>query len=162
MWDRMSMNQAEQHIHDRVARHIAETRFPFPDQTDWPEDYQTIVNAGNPQAATRFRGHEHSPDILVVDGNGIPREIGEVEMTIRPEIVPRLTISSMSAPMIPQSDVRHFFLYVPVDLAERALQFVTSYRISIAGLRTFDIDEHDVIHIYPVETKGHDKDHRRT
>lgn len=158
----MSMSNADKAIHDRVARYIAETRFPFPDQTDWPEGYQTIVNAGNPQAAVTFRGRQHAPDILVVDDRQIPREIGEVEMEIRPEIVPRITTSSMAAPMIKDAGVRHFFLYVPVELGERAAEFIENYRLSVAGLRTFEIDDEDNIHIRPVETKGHAKDHRET
>ncbi|MEZ4521089.1 MAG: hypothetical protein R3A46_05535 [Thermomicrobiales bacterium] len=158
----MSMTDADKAIHDRVATYIAETRFPFPDQTDWPEDYQTIVNAGNPRAAGRFRGHLHYPDILVVDGNGNAREVGEVEMDIRPEISPRITMASMTAPLIPETDVRHFFLYVPVHEAERAREFIKNYRISLAGLRTFEIDDQGEIHIEPVETWGHRKDHRST
>ena len=158
----MSMSDADKAIHDRVAHHIAATRFPFPDQTDWPEGYQTIVNAGNPQAAVQYRGHQHGPDIVVIDERQIPREIGEVEMDIRPEIVPRLTVSSMAAPMIQESGVRHFFLYVPHELEEKAREFVANYRISLAGLRTFEIDDDDVIHIRPVETQGHAKDHRET
>lgn len=156
------MSDAEKSIHDRVARYIAETRFPFPDQTDWPEDYQTVVNAGNPQAAVKVKEHLHYPDIVVVDGQGVVREIGEVEMQLRPEFVPRLTIASMAAPMIPGADVRHFFLYVPAEHAEHAAEFVESYRLSLAGLRTFEIDDDDVIHIRPVETRGHAKDHRET
>lgn len=158
----MSMSAAEKSIHDRVARYIADTRFPFPDQTDWPEGYRTIVNAGNPRAAVRFRHHEHTPDIVVIDERQIPQEIGEVEMSIRPEIVPRLTISSMAAPIIPEANVRHFFLYVPLECKEAAVQLVENYRISVAGIRTFEIDEDDAIHIRPVETKGHAKDHRET
>jgi len=158
----MSKSEAEQAIHDRVARYIAETRFPFPDQTDWPEGYQTVVNAGNPQAAVQSLGRKHAPDILVVDERQIPREIGEVEMDVRPEMVPRLTVSSMAAPMIEGAGVRHFFLYVPAELEERAKEFVENYRISLAGLRTFEIDDDGVIHIRPVETRGHAKDHRAT
>lgn len=156
------MSDAEKAIHDRVARYVAETRFPFPDQTDWPEDYQTVVNAGNQQVAVKVREHMHYPDIVVLDGQGVAREIGEVEMQLRPEFVPRLTIASMAAPMIPETDVRHFFLYVPAEHAEHAAEFVESYRLSLAGLRTFEIDDDDVIHIRPVETRGHAKDHRET
>ena len=158
----MSMSDSEKAIHDRVARHVADTRFPFPDQTDWPDGYRTIVNAGNPVAAVKFRGHEHTPDILVVNERQIPREIGEIEMDLRPEIIPRLTISSLSAPVIPESGVRHFFLYVPEEISERAERFVASYRLSLAGLRAFSIDDDGTIHIRPLETRGHPKDHRET
>jgi hypothetical protein len=156
------MTNADKAIHDRVAHYIAETRFPFPDQTDWPQGYTTIVNAGNPQAAVKFRHHEHAPDILVIDERQTPREIGEVEMDIRPEMVPRLTISSMAAPIIEGTDVRHFFLYVPEEVADKALEFVKNYRISTAGVRAFAVDEEGNIHIRPLETQGHAKDHRPT
>ena len=58
--------------------------------------------------------------------------------------------------------MRHFFLYVPEDVAERAVKFVADYRISLAGLRSFAVDEDGTIHIRPLETKGHAKDHRET
>ncbi len=154
------MSKEQQQIHDRVARFIAETRFPFPDQTDWPAGYHTIVNAGNPQAAAQFGTHRYYPDILVVNESGAAREVGEVEMTIRPEIVPRITMASRTAPPIADTGVRHFFLYVPVEERDRALQFVKDYRISYAGLRTFEIAEDGTIRIDPVDTPGHEKDHR--
>jgi hypothetical protein len=58
--------------------------------------------------------------------------------------------------------VRHFFLYVPAEERERALEFVKNYRISYAGLRVFSVDEDGAIHIEPVDTPGHAKDHRET
>lgn len=158
----MSMSDSEKALHDRVARHIADTRFPFDGQADWPADYQTVVNAGNPRAATRVKGYTHFPDILVLDGQERPKEIGEVEMELRAEIVPRLTLSSMAVPFIEGSDIRHFFLYVPAEYGDQVLEFITSYRLSVAGVRTFEIDENDDIHIKPVETKGHAKDHLET
>lgn len=156
------MSDTQKAIHDRVARYIAETRFPFEGQTDWPEDYRTVVNAGNQQIATRVKGYVQYPDIMILDGKNLPREIGEVEMDLRPEFIPRLTLSSMAVPMIEDAGVRHFFLYVPAELAVKAKEFVESYRLSVAGLRTFEIDENDEIHIKPLETKGHAKDHVET
>jgi hypothetical protein len=158
----MQMEEGQKSAHDRVARFIAEHRFPFPGQTDWPADYRTVVNAGNPQAAARFGSHLHYPDILVVDGRGAPSEVGEVEMRIRPEIAPRLTLASRMAPVIPDSGVWHFFLYVPIEEGERALEFLRTYRISYAGLRTFEIDAEGRIRINAVHTPGHAKDHRET
>jgi hypothetical protein len=104
----------------------------------------------------------HYPDILVVDGRGAAREVGEVEMEIRPEIAPRLTLASRIPPVIPETGVRHFFLYVPVEEGQRALEFLRIYRISYAGLRTFEIDAEGRIHINAVDTPGHAKDHRDT
>ena len=156
------MSNNQQAVHDRVVKHVAATRFPFPDQIDWPADYRTVVNVGNPQVAVRFGGHQHPPDIVVVDAQDNLREIAEVEMDIRPEIAPRLSMSSRAAPVIPEAGVRHFFLYVPVAERERALEFVRNYRISYAGLRTFEIDDEGQIHIEPVDTPGHAQDHRST
>jgi hypothetical protein len=149
-------------VHDEVARFIGERRFPFPDQTDWPAGYRTIVNAGDRQAGAKLGNHVHYPDILVVDGRGAAREVGEVEMEIRPEIAPRLTLASRIPPVIPETGVRHFFLYVPVEEGQRALEFLRIYRISYAGLRTFEIDAEGRIHINAVDTPGHAKDHRDT
>jgi hypothetical protein len=156
------MDQEQRSLHDRVARFVAEHRFPFPDQTDWPSDYRTIVNAGDPQAAARVGGHTHAPDILVVDGRGAAREVAEIEMEVKPEIVPRLTLASRAAPPIAESGVRHFFLFVPVEQGRQALELLRTYRISYAGLRTFEVDEYGTLHIYAFDTPGHARDHRDT
>lgn len=156
------MSSSGQAVHDRVVKHIAKTRFPFEDQTDWPPDYRTIVNVGNPQVGMRSGRHTHYPDIVVVDGQGRAREVAEVEMEIKPQIAPRLSIASRGAPEIPGTGVRHFFLYVPAEQREAALEFVRNYRISYAGLRTFEVGPDGTISIEPVDTPGHAKDHRST
>jgi len=153
---------SQQSVHDRVVRHVAQTRFPFADQTDWPPDYRTIVNVGNPQVGARLGLHTHYPDIVVVDGAGQIREVAEVEMEVKPQIAPRLSVSCQAAPEIPGAGVRHFFLYVPAEQREAALEFARNYRISYAGLRTFEVAADGTITIEPVDTPGHAKDHRST
>lgn len=155
----MTDSQLNRRDHDRVVDFIARNRFPFPEQTDWPPDYQTIVNVPEQKFPIHGRDNPVYPDIVVVDGNGQVRETGDVAIEVRPARMPRWEMISQLTPKIGDSDVSHFFVYVPDEIAEQAHNSLQKYRISYAGLRSFRIVDGKVI-ITPVDTPGHDKDHR--
>lgn len=157
----MSNSGLTKHDHDRVVEFIARNRFPFPDQTDWPRDYRTLVNVPENKHPIHYRENAIFPDIVVVDGQGNVRETGDVELEILPTRMPRLQMISLMTPKIEDTDIRHFFLYVPDEVAEQALESLRKYRVSYAGLRSFRVEEGDII-ITPVDTPGHSKDHRES
>ncbi len=146
--------------HDNVVAHIARTRFPFPGQTTWPDDYVTLTNV-----PTRHRGipspaGEHFPDIVIVDGRGRTREIGEVEMAVDVSAVRHLRAASAAADDDTVTGVKHFFLYVPCGLEESAQRLLEENAISYAGVRGFTIGDDGAISIVPYVTPGDPYDHQ--
>src|SRR6185437_8464041 len=68
--------------HDRAVQFIAANRFPFPDQVDWPADYVTLTNQMAERRGVSSPDGMEYPDIVVVDGRGEIREIGEIEWAV--------------------------------------------------------------------------------
>jgi len=71
-----------ENVHDAVVNYIAKTRFPFPGQKTWAPDYRTLTNVPARKHGIQISGGEHFPDIVILDGTGRVREIGEVEMNV--------------------------------------------------------------------------------
>lgn len=156
----MAVPSSSEMLHDRVVQFIAKTRFPFPDQQDWPADYRTTTNVPTVTTPVKYSDSVTlTPDIVIVDGAGRVREIGEVELDLKPATLPRLVMASLSAPEVPGRGVRHFFVYVPDEIAADAARILRDNQVSYAGLRSFAV-EGDDIRIVPIETPGHAKDHR--
>ncbi|HUZ01309.1 MAG TPA: hypothetical protein VMU89_13245 [Thermomicrobiaceae bacterium] len=146
--------------HDRVAAHVAATRFPFPGQVDWPVDYRTIVNVPEPLAAIPGPNGSLYPDIVILDGTGRVREVGEVEPELGQDCVARWLAGSASADDRTETGVRHFFVYVPEGLESAARTLLDEGGVSYAGLRTYRVEADGEVTIVPVMTPGGTKDHR--
>lgn len=146
--------------HDRAVRYIAANRFPFPDQTDWPEDYVTITNAGSRLRGIPVEGGTHYPDIVIIDANDEIREVGEVETEVRDEHVHHWRIGSEASDNKTTTGVRHFFVYVPPGDEARAEQILRDNGISFSGVRTWSIEESGNVVVHPITTEGDMKDHR--
>ena len=146
--------------HDAVVAYIARMRFPFPGQTTWPDDYITLTNAPHKHRGIPSAGGEHFPDIVIVDGHGRTREIGEVEMTVDPASVARLRAGSTAADDLTPTKVRHFFVYVPSGLESDAQKMLESNGISYAGVRGFTVAADGTVSIVPFVTKGDPYDHQ--
>jgi hypothetical protein len=146
--------------HDDVVAHIARTRFPFPGQTTWPADYVTLTNVPQRRRGVPLDGIAHFPDIVIVDGTGATREIGEVEMTVDTAAVPHLRASSAAADDDTPTGVRHFFVYVPVGLEQAAQTLLDDNGISYAGVRGFAVGQDGTISIVPFVTTGDSYDHQ--
>jgi hypothetical protein len=147
-------------LHDRVARHIARTRFPFPDQTDWPETYQTIVNAGNPVFGVVIDGETAFPDIVIADETNSLRELGEVETDVSPSLVDKWTGYSKALPFNERDNCYSFFLYVPEGRQEHAVALLEGNGIPYAGVRSYRIEPDGSVRVLPFKTPGAAKDHR--
>jgi hypothetical protein len=146
--------------HDAVVAHVAGTRFPFPGQTTWPADYVTFVNAPTPKRAIAVDGRDYYPDIVIVDGTGRVREIGEVEMSVDSQAVARLKATSEAADTDTPTAVRHFFLYVPAGSEAAGQVLLDGAGISYAGVRGFAIGADGKIEIRPFVTTGDQYDHQ--
>jgi hypothetical protein len=146
--------------HDAVVAHVARTRFPFPDQTKWPADYVTLTNVPEQRRGIPFGEGEHYPDIVIVDGRGHPREIGEVEMLVDAAAVARLRAGSEAADDHTPTGVRHFFLYVPNGLESAAQALLETNGISYAGVRGFSVGADGAITVTPFVTTGDAYDHQ--
>ena len=148
--------------HDHVVNSIARTRFPFPGQTTWPADYVTLTNVPERKRAIETQAGAHYPDIVIVDGTGRVREIGEVEMTVDPSALPYLKAGSETADDKTPTKVRHFFLYVPAGQEIAAQKLLEDNGISYAGVRGFTVDANSAVKIVPFVTKGDAYDHQIT
>jgi hypothetical protein len=148
--------------HDRAVRFIAATRFPFPGQADWPADNLTVTNESERRCAIRTPAGEHYPDIVIVTDKGVVRVVGEVELEVGEAQARIWAWSSAACDNKTKTGVKHFFVYVPKGLAQRALDLLEQHRISYAGVRTWEVDEEGRIRISPVVTTGDPKDHRES
>ena len=145
---------------DRVVRIIAATRFPFVDQTDWGEDYITIMNDGG----KRFRGVMGPdgpiyPSIVITRAKTEIQEIGEVETedTVNGAQVPKWRLLSEAAGMGRRT--RKFFLYVPEGKEGTAERLLEDSSVEYAGLRTWAVRDGGLV-VTPVKTPDDPKDHR--
>jgi hypothetical protein len=147
-------------LHDAVVQHIARTRFPFAGQTTWPADYVTIVNVPEGKRAIGTETGAHYPDIVIVDGQGRTREIGEVEMSVDAAALPRLRAASAATDTDTPTGVHHFFVYVPAGHEKAAQDLLDANGLSYAGVRGFTQDADGTIRIVPFVTKGDPYDHQ--
>ncbi len=148
--------------HDKVVNYIARTRFPFPGQKTWAPDYVTLTNVPQRKRAIPIPGGEHYPDIVILDGTGRVRELGEVEMVVDLASVSYLKATSETADTDTPTKVRHFFLYVPVGQEKAAQALLEDNAISYAGLRGFSVAPDGAIKIVPFVTPGDSYDHQVT
>jgi len=149
-------------LHDRVVEFIARTRFPFAGQTTWPADYVTLTNVPMRQRGIAGTEGELFPDIVIVDGTGRVREIGEVEMTLGADVVRQLRAGSECADADTPTGVRHFFLYVPSGMERPAQKLLDDNAISYAGVRGFTVSAEGNVTIVPFVTTGDPYDHQVT
>ena len=146
--------------HDRTVRFIAASRFPFPGQTDWPPDNITLTNESERQRGIATPEGTHYPDIVIVSEAGALREIGEVETEVGEAQAKVWAWSSAASDNGTKTGVKHFFVYVPPGLEQRAVDLLNKHKISHAGVRTWSVDSDGRIHIKPIVTSGDPKDHQ--
>ena len=149
-------------LHDAVVNTIAKTRFPFPGQKHWPPDYRTLTNVPVRKHKIQIPSGEHFPDIVVLDGTGRVREVGEVEMNVSDIAAATLKATSEIADTDTATKVRHFFLYVPVCQEAAAQTLLETNGVSYAGLRGFQASADGQIKIIPFVTPGDSYDHQVT
>lgn len=140
--------------HDLVAGFIAKTRFPFPGQTTWADDYVTLVNVPERKRGIPTPAGEHFPDIVILDGTGRVREAGEIEMTVDTKSVAYWKATSETVDDDTPTKVRHFFVYVPAGQEVAAQALLEDNGISYAGVRGFTVNPDETVKIVPFVTKG--------
>ena len=148
--------------HDLVVNYIAKTRFPFPGQTTWAADYRTLTNVPERKRAIPTPAGDHYPDIVILDGTGRVRELGEVEMTVDASSLPYLKAGSETTDNDTPTKVRHFFVYVPAGKEKAAQALLEDNGISYAGVRGFTVNANGTVKIVPFVTKGDPYDHQVT
>jgi hypothetical protein len=145
--------------HDLAVEQIAATRFPFPDQIDWPSDYQTLTNIGSNCHPVQADGETYYPDIVILDGANKVAELGEVEEDLEPAHATRW--SALARLCKPSSTgARSFFVYVPAGLEARARELLEADGVSFAGVRSYSIAADGRVTVTPIVTPGDAKDHR--
>jgi len=140
-------------LRNRIARIIAVTRFPLVDQNtpDW-DNLRTYVNDEDPVKGIETPEGTIYPKIVILRRNdGEIHEVGEVEMddSVFEERVPRWRI--MSETSIKDGRVHKFYLYVPEGTEETARKLLEDNHISYAGLRTWSIENSNLV-IKPIVT----------
>jgi hypothetical protein len=147
--------------HDAVVAHVARTRFPFAGQTTWPADYQTITNVPEPRRGIDGPAGLYYPDIVILDGTGRSREIGEVELRPDPDRVPDWRAAEAAADRDTPTGVKHLFFYVPVGMEQAMVDLLDTSGISYAGVRGFAaLPDGRGIEIRPFLTPGDPYDHQ--
>jgi erythromycin esterase len=150
----------DQTLHDDVVRHGAQNRFPFPDQTDWPADYVTIVNVPEPSSVVETPEGSFYPDIVIRDGTGACREACEVELEVEESASARWRAISQACTPSKSTGVQSFFVYVPEGREAEAVAILDRNAISFAGVRGFRKESDGGVAIIPYETRGDRKDHQ--
>ncbi len=145
-------------LRDRITRIIAATRFPFVDQNTWDEDRKTLVNTHKEKTypIEGPRGKLY-PSIIVLNPDGAIREIGEVEMEVKPDLATKWRLLSGKTGM--GEKYKKLFIYVPAGEGENARRILEENEIEYAGLREWSIEEGALI-TRPVVTPDMDYDHR--
>jgi hypothetical protein len=146
--------------HDLAVRYIAANRFPFPDQQDWPADYITLTNQSVKRRGVPGPDGTDYPDIVIINGRGEIREIGEIELDVAEAYAGRWARASAACDNKTTSGVQHFFVYVPPGSEAEAIRLLDEHQISHAGVRTWAVSAEGAVTIDPIVTNGDPKDHR--
>ena len=151
------VDQTEQ-IH-RISRIIAATRFPFVDQEDWGEGFQTIVNDEVNRFGIKWEGGITYPSIVILRSDGGVQELGMVEPAdkVNQDSVAKWQMLSDTAAV--GRAYKKLFLYVPHGHEEEALRLIEDNGIDYDGLRGYSIGE-DGLKIHPYKTRNDAKDHK--
>jgi len=146
--------------HDLLVRHIAATRFPFPDQNVnpgkhglWPEDYVTILNSEKKRKGVQFGGKTWYPDIAIVNSKNEIRELGEVETDedLVPSVLEKWRAYAAAASLGPLGYPK-LFIYVPVNSEQVVLRMLNESGLRYAGLRSYRVSKNGEIAIKEIVT----------
>lgn len=144
----------------RISRVIAATRFPFVGQTDWDESRTTVANdPACPEWSFDTPDGPLAPSVVVLNADGSVRECGEVELGTEFTDIHVEKWRTMSRLTGMGEKFKKFFLYVPEGSEEEALRLLEENRIEYAGLRTWSLDNWNLV-LKPYKTPDMAKDHR--
>jgi hypothetical protein len=145
-------------LKDRISRIIAATRFPFINQTNWNEERRTLVNTQKEKPyGVKISKNILYPSIVVLNPNGIVREIGEVELDVNEKLLQKWRLLSEVTSM--GERFKKLFIYVPKGKGYKAQKLLEQSGIEYAGLREWCIED-GILRISPIKTPDMDYDHR--
>jgi len=129
----------------RLIRGIANTQFPKIDEENWPSDYITVTNEKAKNKAVVGPKGKIYPSIVVVDGKGNVKEIGEVETDDQytADHVEKWTF--LSGKVSENLNHSNFYLYVPKGKGRNVVQLFENTTIKYAEIDTWDVKQGQLI-----------------
>ena len=143
----------------RVTRIIAATRFPFVDQENWGEGYQTIVNDEQNRFGIKWENGIIYPSIVILNKEGGVQELGMVEPAWQVNQMNVVKWRMLSDSAERGVTCKKFLLYVPHGYEEKALKLLEENDIDYDGLRGYGIVD-GALKVYPHKTRNDAYDHR--
>ena len=125
-------------LHDWLVGAIAELRFNYPNRRH--PDWTCFTNTASERMVGLDTGNGIVyPDIVVVDSRDYVRLLGEVEVFTGITRTEALQWAEY-ADLCP-----YLFLYVPEGYEELTADYLTENRTEIAGLRTYDFEDSELV-----------------
>lgn len=123
---------AEKSRHDRTAAQVAHQRFPYPSSRH--PTWKTFLNEPEHTKGVNAQPVAVYPDIVVVDERDVVMQLGEIET--------EMTMNEAETEQWKKyySLCPDFFLYVPDNLKETAVQLIASKSVQLGGLRLYSSD----------------------
>lgn len=123
---------AEKSCHDVAIAQVARQRFAYPGSGH--PSWKTYLNEPEHTKGVNAQPDTVYPDIVVVDERNVVMQLGEIE-----------TETTMNEAETEQWKKYYllcssFYLYVPANLREAAVQLIASRRVQLGGLRLYSYD----------------------
>lgn len=123
---------AEKSRHDRTVAQVARQRFPYPSSRH--PTWKTFLNEPEHTKGVNAQPDAVYPDIVVVDEQNAVMQLGEVET--------EMTMNEAETEQWKKyySVCSSFYLYVPANLREAAVQLIALRRVQLGSLRLYSYD----------------------
>jgi hypothetical protein len=123
---------AEKLRHDRTIAQVARQRFAYPGSGH--PSWKTYLNEPEHTKGVSAQPDTVYPDIVVADERNVVMQLGEIET--------EMTMNEAETEQWKKyySLCSSFYLYVPANLREAAVQLIASRRVQLGGLRLYSYD----------------------
>lgn len=123
----------------RLIRGIAYTRFPLIDQQNWPADYLTITNDKGKIKAVNGPDGKMFPSIVVVDGKGDVKVIGQVETSDSYSLDDVSRWMFLSEKVYDGLDSSKFYLFIPKGKGRSVVSLIENTSIKYSEICTWEV-----------------------
>jgi len=123
----------------RIIRGIANTRFPLIDQQNWPADYLTITNDKGKIKAVNGPDGRMFPSIVVVDGKGDVKEIGQVETADSYSLDDVTRWMFLSEKVDDGLDSSKFYLFIPKGKGRSVVSLLENTSVKYSEICTWEV-----------------------